>query len=75
MLCCGRGWVWAPIESGRRGGWRVLEAGWGRFPLGGGNDEEKGAGMTGGGGVGGLVLLSSRYPCSSQGQAPRQARV
>ena len=40
-------WVWAPDQVWGDGSWaRAWEGARGRFPLGGGNDEEKGAGMT-----------------------------
>ena len=47
-LCCEGGWVWAPDQVWGDGSWgRVSEAARGRFPLGGGNDEERGGGNDG----------------------------
>ena len=72
--CSGQGQASVRWNDGSWGG--GLEVGWGRFPLGGGNDEkrgrvwrEMGAGMAEvvRGGDAALVLFAARYP--------RQARV
>ena len=43
LLRCGRRWVWAPDQVWGDGSWaRALEGARGRFPLGGGNDGERG---------------------------------
>ena len=45
--CWEEGWVWAPDQVWGDGSWaRASEAARGRFPLGGGNDGEKGAEVT-----------------------------
>ena len=48
LLRCGRHWVWAPDQVWGDGSWeRAWESAWGRFPLGGGNDGERGRGYDG----------------------------
>ena len=55
---------------------RVFEVGWGRFPLGGGNDEEVGAGGDREeGGVRGLGAGRVEIPAASAGMTEWGARV
>ena len=53
----------------------AAEAARGRFPLGGGNDGEKGRGMTGWGRDAAVVLRSARYPRQSAGMTEMGAGV
>ena len=57
-----------PAKAGfeQVGGWRILEVGWGGFPLGGGNDGGKGAGMTEMG-VTGVGAGGGEIPAASAG--------
>ena len=70
------GWAWAPNQVwGDGSGGRASEDTRGRFPLGGGNDEEKGGGYDGEGGsarVGGVCV---EIPAASAGMTDLRAQV